>query len=231
MFGMNIIRFNRFLFVVFVVSVVCSIIRIAIAAAPNPGHTWSEINSVAATVSQGGTGQSSLTANSLLLGNGTSAVQLVAPSTSGNVLKSNGTTWVSDVPSGKIVFGARATTTVASGSTAYCHSNAGICSTTSNATFGIDVPIAGTIKNLKIYMVTAPSNGISCAFTLAKATLCTGSFATTALTCTIVGDGSTKTCTDTANSVSISAGECLQLQYAASGGNCGTNSWSYEYDY
>lgn len=51
-------------------------------------------------VANGGTGQSSLTANAVLLGNGTSGVQAVAPSTSGNVLVSNGTTWVSQAPSG-----------------------------------------------------------------------------------------------------------------------------------
>ena len=43
----------------------------------------------------GGTGQSSLTANNVLLGNGTSAVQFVAPGTTGNVLTSDGTTWTS----------------------------------------------------------------------------------------------------------------------------------------
>jgi len=46
-------------------------------------------------VANGGTGASSLTANNVLLGNGTSAVQVVAPSTAGNVLTSDGTTWVS----------------------------------------------------------------------------------------------------------------------------------------
>jgi hypothetical protein len=45
--------------------------------------------------SSGGTGQSSLTANNVILGNGTSAVQFVAPGASGNVLTSNGTTWAS----------------------------------------------------------------------------------------------------------------------------------------
>jgi len=49
----------------------------------------------AVPASQGGTGQTSLTANNVLLGNGTSAVQFVAPGTSGNVLTSNGTTWTS----------------------------------------------------------------------------------------------------------------------------------------
>jgi hypothetical protein len=43
----------------------------------------------------GGTGQTVLTANNVMLGNGTSAVQFVAPGTTGNVLTSNGTTWTS----------------------------------------------------------------------------------------------------------------------------------------
>lgn len=47
------------------------------------------------SVSNGGTGASSFTANNVLLGNGTSAFQTVAPGTSGNVLTSNGTTWTS----------------------------------------------------------------------------------------------------------------------------------------
>lgn len=46
-------------------------------------------------VANGGTGAASFTANNVLLGNGTSALQVVAPSTAGNVLTSNGTTWVS----------------------------------------------------------------------------------------------------------------------------------------
>jgi hypothetical protein len=56
----------------------------------------------ALTVAQGGTGSATLTANSVVLGNGTSALSanLIAPSTSGNVLTSNGTTWTSSAPSG-----------------------------------------------------------------------------------------------------------------------------------
>lgn len=48
-------------------------------------------------VADGGTGASSITANSVILGNGTSALNgnLVAPGSSGNVLTSNGTTWTS----------------------------------------------------------------------------------------------------------------------------------------
>lgn len=49
-------------------------------------------------VANGGTGQLSLTSGSVLVGNGTSAVSLVAPGTAGNVLTSNGTTWTSATP-------------------------------------------------------------------------------------------------------------------------------------
>lgn len=51
-------------------------------------------------VAYGGTGATSLTANAVLIGNGTSAVTSVAPGTSGNVLTSNGTSWTSAAPSG-----------------------------------------------------------------------------------------------------------------------------------
>ena len=46
-------------------------------------------------VTNGGTGAATLTANSVLIGNGTSAVTAVAPGTTGNLLTSNGTTWTS----------------------------------------------------------------------------------------------------------------------------------------
>jgi microcystin-dependent protein len=46
-------------------------------------------------VASGGTGAATLAANNVLLGNGTSAVQEVAPGSSGNILTSDGTTWVS----------------------------------------------------------------------------------------------------------------------------------------
>ena len=49
-------------------------------------------------VANGGTGATTITANSVVLGNGTSAVQTVAPGTSGNILTSNGTTWQSTAP-------------------------------------------------------------------------------------------------------------------------------------
>ena len=49
----------------------------------------------ALSVANGGTGTSSLTANNILLGDGMNALKFVAPGANGNVLTSNGTTWVS----------------------------------------------------------------------------------------------------------------------------------------
>jgi|GEM_PF-1092354 len=61
------------------------------------GNSFNGSANVTGTIAPmyGGTGLTSLTANSLIVGNGTSAVNLIAPSTSGNVLTSNGTSWVS----------------------------------------------------------------------------------------------------------------------------------------
>lgn len=54
-------------------------------------------------VADGGTGASTFTANAVLLGNGTSAFQTVAPGANGQVLTSNGTTWTSAAaPSGGV---------------------------------------------------------------------------------------------------------------------------------
>jgi hypothetical protein len=49
-------------------------------------------------VANGGTGATTLTANNVILGNGTSAPLFVAPGTTGNVLTSDGTTWASSTP-------------------------------------------------------------------------------------------------------------------------------------
>jgi hypothetical protein len=46
-------------------------------------------------VADGGTGRSTLTANAVLVGNGTSGINSVAPSTDDNVLISDGTSWTS----------------------------------------------------------------------------------------------------------------------------------------
>lgn len=49
----------------------------------------------AAPVANGGTGLATITANNLMVGNGTGAVALIAPGSNGNQLISNGTSWAS----------------------------------------------------------------------------------------------------------------------------------------
>ncbi len=56
------------------------------------------LSGTALPVANGGTSLTTLTANNVILGNGTSAPSFVAPGTSGNVLTSNGTTFVSQAP-------------------------------------------------------------------------------------------------------------------------------------
>jgi hypothetical protein len=57
------------------------------------------------SVANGGTGASTFTANNVLLGNGTSSFQVIAPGTDGQVLTSTGSTWQSEAVAagGKVV--------------------------------------------------------------------------------------------------------------------------------
>lgn len=76
----------------------------------NNNPAWSQVNvanGVTGTlpVGNGGTGATTLTSNNVILGNGTSAVQFVAPGANGNVLTSNGTTWTSATAGGGFAAG------------------------------------------------------------------------------------------------------------------------------
>jgi uncharacterized protein (DUF1810 family) len=73
----------------------------------------------ALSVANGGTGVNTLAANAVLIGNGTGAIQTLAPGTSGNVLVSNGTNWVSQAApaSGVSTVGSISATSNAKGAT------------------------------------------------------------------------------------------------------------------
>jgi len=75
------------------------------ASAPTFGQLDISTSAITGTlgVANGGTGATTLTANNVILGNGTSAVQFVAPGSSGNMLVSNGTTWASSAVSGSTI--------------------------------------------------------------------------------------------------------------------------------
>ena len=101
------------------------------------------------TVADGGTGSSTLTANAVLLGNGTSALQTVAPGTTGNILTSNGTTWASSTLKG-LGFGGETWHDVSSSrssGTPYTNSNGYpimIAVSTSNSTAqGVTIVVGG----------------------------------------------------------------------------------------
>ena len=71
----------------------------------------SNVSSGTLVVGRGGTGQTTLTAENVILGNGANAVKVVAPGTANNVLTSNGSTWISQaaaaggtvIPSGTVM--------------------------------------------------------------------------------------------------------------------------------
>jgi len=86
-------------------------------------------------VGSGGTGAATFTANNVLLGNGTSAFQVVAPGTNGNVLTSNGTTWTSAAPAagGGLTYVYKTTTYTAS-------DKEGILTDTSGGAFTVTLP-------------------------------------------------------------------------------------------
>jgi len=72
------------------------------AVLPTTGVNASTITTGTLAVAQGGTGLATLTANNVLIGNGTGNVVFVAPGSNGNVLTSNGTTWTSVAAAGGV---------------------------------------------------------------------------------------------------------------------------------
>ena len=106
----------------------------------------------ALSVAQGGTGSTSLTANNVLLGNGTSALQAVAPGSSGNVLTSNGTTWSSSAPSG-------VTSAVAGNGVAVSGSTGAVTFSAAAPSYGsVGSYVYGRITSIGALTVTAGNN-------------------------------------------------------------------------
>jgi hypothetical protein len=104
-------------------------------------------------VASGGTGAATLTANNVLLGNGTSAIQAVAPGTAGNVLTSNGTTWTSATPLTSGTFDAVASGTLSNGSTVIINVD-GTVSAVANQTqsIGTSTNFDGTVSDGFLYI-------------------------------------------------------------------------------
>ena len=96
-------------------------------------------------VASGGTSLTTLTANNVILGNGTSAPTFVAPSTSGNVLTSNGTTWASTAAAAG---GVSYTAVKTSNYTAV--NNDGVLTNTTGGAFTVTLPTSPSVGNIII---------------------------------------------------------------------------------
>lgn len=96
-------------------------------------------------VANGGTGANTLAANNVLLGNGTSAVQTVAPSTIGNVLTSNGTTWVSQAPPGGSTVALTASGSISAGAPVVQNADGTVSSVT--GTYSATPALGGILTN------------------------------------------------------------------------------------
>jgi hypothetical protein len=111
--------------------------------------------STAITPAQGGTGLTTLTANNVILGNGTSNVTFVAPGTTGNVLTSNGTTWTSSAVAGQTYPGAGIPNSTGSAwGTSYTTTGSGtvvaLATSPSFTTPVLGTPTSGTLSNCTV---------------------------------------------------------------------------------
>jgi hypothetical protein len=175
----------------------------------NNGTNVVEVVTASATpfeVSSGGTGAATLTANNVIIGNGTSAVGFVAPGTSGNLLTSNGTTWTSAAAPTAFLTGM---IILWSGSIASIPSGFALCDGTSGtpdlrdrfivgagSTYAVDATGGSADATLPTHTHTATSTvtdpGHNHQFEI-RNQIANGNFAYTSTAASIVGTGTTTT--------------------------------------
>jgi len=117
------------------------------------------VNGSVLGVAGGGTGLTTLTANNVILGNGTSSPTFVAPGTAGNTLTSNGTTWVSSTPSPEFTSGTRMTFNQTNAPTGWTKDTG-----TNNAGFRLvsgSVSSGGTVDFTTAFASQTPSGSVS----------------------------------------------------------------------
>ena len=117
------------------------------------------VNGTVLGVTGGGTGLNTLTANNVILGNGTSNPTFVAPGTTGNVLTSNGTTWVSSTPGSEFISGTRLTFNQTNAPTGWTKSTS-----VDNAAFRLvsgSVSSGGSVDFTTAFASQTPSGSVS----------------------------------------------------------------------
>ena len=119
-------------------------------------------------VNKGGSGAATHTANNVLIGAGTSAITSVAPSTSGNVLTSNGTVWASAAASsGGIEWQSSivtaSTITVVAGRGYWINTTSNACTITlpSSASVGDEIILSDYAKNWGTNAITINANSLN----------------------------------------------------------------------
>ncbi len=128
--------------------------------------TW---NANTITVAKGGTGNTSLAAGYVLIGAGTTAINALAPGTSGNVLTSNGSAWVSSAPAGGgLTIGTTSITSGTSGRVLYDNGGTLGEMTTSGSgtqlalatspTFTTGITVTGASANLVVESIAGSGN-------------------------------------------------------------------------
>jgi hypothetical protein len=105
------------------------------------------------SVPNGGTGQVTFPANSVLVGNGTGGIATVAPGNVGNVLTSIGGAWVSNVAMSGAAAGAN---------TQVQYNNSGVLAGSANLVFdGTNVGIGTTSPSQKLHLSVSSATGIA----------------------------------------------------------------------
>jgi hypothetical protein len=103
-------------------------------------------------VASGGTGAATLTSGAVLVGAGTSAISSVAPGTSGNLLTSNGSAWVSSTPAGGGVTSLNGQTGAITNTGLYAIGSYITGRPINNSAYAVDSTIAGS----SLYAVSLP---------------------------------------------------------------------------
>lgn len=211
-------------------------IATAIATKQDTGGSVSLTSGVTGTlpISSGGTGATTFTTGSVLVGNGTAIYQQIAPSTSGNVLTSNGTTWYSAAPSGGSGSSGVSSFTVSnsvSGMTVSASASTGAVTLTtaisSGSTFRSGIGAAASGANTDITSITGLTTQLAVAYGGTGSTSLAGAgIVTTTGTQTISGD---KTFTGTnvygsLTSTSGLAGDTYGFYLGSSSGGLNTNA-------
>ena len=85
-------------------------------------------------------------------------------------------------------------------------------------------PAPGTVKNMYVFVETAPATGTSWTLTLRR------NGADTPVTCTITGNGSLRQCSDTTHSEAYVAGDLISIRISSANGPTGTpGQWTAQF--